>query len=655
MTESAPLSRRDADDVRALAEQLRTQAHRQGLAFPALDRDALRTRGARRRRRAARTTWRASRWVAQHSFARRRPLAPLVATVLLYLAGVVFAVSPHGPATVPLFALPCGLLVWWRSRRRVWRQVETGYAAAVFAAAYGWVQGAAIVGPWAPMPGLLLVLFLLGAVPWWWHHRIRPQVVDEDDRLERWMLRVAGTGGALPGSRLYDMAPVATGWSATVGLVGGKQTTAEAIAAASRIASAYGVPTTSIVIEAPATGEAHRARLLVLTRNPLQQVQPFTGPGLDASGQFPIGVYADGSTAYWRLFTPGSGANHGLIAGTTGSGKSGLVNLLCTEIRHSGMCVLWLADPEEGVSVPDWQDSADWFAASLDEIRVMLQAAERIMNGRKRRRARREWTDEQGRDRRGLSAFDPSPAEPQLTIVVDESPDVMGDPECMRIVGLIGKKGRKLGVSIVVIAQVPSVAELGGNVTIRSMVSSMNIVMFRTSDRLSGKMGMPQNLPFDPADLPARWPDSSPTAGLGYVASAGGRVSSMRAMYVEDPYQWATCDAAAAVLDQASAGDAGEDYATWRKRRDQADTETQTPAAAAVVELAPDTSTTRDAILTELRTSGQRIATGALAARVDAPTSTVSSTLRRLEQDGLAVQVRHGVWAAANHPAELAG
>jgi hypothetical protein len=34
--------------------------------------------------------------------------------------------------------------------------------------------------------------------------------------------------------------------------------------------------------------------------------------------------------------------------------------------------VLWLADPEGGVSVPDWQDGGDWFAAGVPEIRRML-------------------------------------------------------------------------------------------------------------------------------------------------------------------------------------------------------------------------------------------------------------------------------------------
>jgi len=648
-------------EVARLAAGLHAEARKAGLpAFP-MPRDAHRSRGSRRRRRVARATWRASKTLARQSYARRRPLAPIGTAVSLYVAGVIFAVSPHGANTVPLFAILVASVVWWRSRRRQWRAIEKWYAASVFAGAMGWLETASILGAGPPMPGVLGLAALVAAVPWWIHHRVRPHVPEYDDRIEVWDARVASQGGALPSSRLVDVAEVATGWSATIALPGGKLTTANALGATSRIASAYGAPSSSVVVEAPLTGEEHRARLLVLTVNPLREVQPFTGPQLDhTTGQFPIGPHADGTRAWWRLWTPGSGACHGLIAGTTGSGKSAFVNLLCTEIRHSGVVVLWLGDPEEGASVPDWQDAADWFAGGVPEIRRMLRAAEKVMIGRKKRRGRQEWTDEHGRLRRGRGHFEPTPDEPQLTVIIDESPDVMDDAVCARIIALIGKKGRKLGVGVVLIAQVPSVAELGGNVTVRSMVSSTNIVMFRTSDQFSGKMGLPQDLPVDPKNLPSRWPDGSDTAGLGYIAGTDGRVSPLRAMYVEDPYHWATNETPVVTLDAAAAADASEDYATWRERRaagdDQLEDKPQrVPVLAdAPVEPAaiPDDGpaparrrgTARDAILTRLRQRGQ-IRTGVLAGDLDVPLPTVSSALRRLERDGHAVQVGHGVWA----------
>ena len=537
----------------------------------------------------------------------------------------------------------------------------------------GWLLGpacaalllyvAAVIGTRPPLVAVLVVGGIAVAGSWWLQHRPdepEPPVVtvdrtpvwtDYDDRAALWDERVGVVGGALPASQLLGITAETAGWSASIALPPGQLTTGQALAAADRIASAYSVSSDSVVVEPALSAEQNRARLLVLTQNPLREVQPFNQPRLDhSSGRLPIGTHADGTTAWWRLWVPGSGVCHGLIAGTTGSGKSGLVNLLCTEIRHSSLAVLWLADPEQGESVPDWQDAADWFAGTIPEIRRMLQAAERIMNGRKSRRARQTWTDDLGRPRKGRGHFDPTPGEPQLNVIIDESPDVLADPECRRIVALIGKKGRKLGVSVTVIAQVPSLAELGGDLTIRSMLSSTNIVMFRTSDKLSKQMGLPQDLPVNPANLPEAWPDGRSTAGLGYVASAGGRLSPLRAHYVEDPYHWATTPAEVARLEPTAVQDAGAPYATWRDRRttgqDQLDDTALPSVSPAAGNPAPEQDPARSAILAALD-QRDRVHTGVLAAELDLPLATASRMLRRLERQGLAEQVRPGIWTHA--------
>jgi hypothetical protein len=152
-----------------------------------------------------------------------------------------------------------------------------------------------------------------------------------------------------------------------------------------------------------------------------------------------------------------------------------------------------------------------------------------------------------------------------------------------------------------------------------------------------------KDLMVDPVNLPTQWPDGSSTAGLGYVASAGGRVSEMRSLYISDPYYWATCPARTVTLEPKAAADAGEEYRSWRERRD-VDVDDQAEAGEVVLLDGDADRTTRDAILTALRTRG-RARTGVLADAVAAPLPTVSSALRRLEREGHAVQVRHGEWA----------
>ncbi len=582
--------------------------------------------------RAAKAVWKGTPRVCRWSRAHWRGLAPIHAALLLLLAGAALGVMPEGGRTASVLALLAGGVV----RLYVWRRCQAGrplkdrkllYVTAAYVSATLWLVTAGAIGAGPPMPGILLLLTVGFGVPWWWHHRIRGHV-PADQRTAVWDQRVACSGGVLPGWQLTSIEAVPSGWAATVQLPPGRLHTDAAVAATARIASAYSVAATAVVIEPPDTGVQDQARLLVLEDNPLQAVQRFVAPSLDReSGWITVGRHADGTPARWRLYIPGSGACHGVIAGTTGAGKSGLTALLCTEGRPSGLAVLWLADPEEGESVPDWTDAAGRFAGTIPEIRGMLQAAERVMDGRKHRRAGERWTDELGRRRKGRGRFTPTPEVPQLVVVIDEAPDVLADAECARVVARIGKKGRKVGVSCLLDVQVPSVAELGGDLTIRSMLSSTNVAMFRTSDKLSRQMGMPSDLPADPASLPVSWPDGSSTAGLGYLAAAGGRVSPMRAYHVTDPYRWATTGAPVP-LDAASVADADEHKAE-------------------VYELVRPS--TKDDVLAYVRDQGEPCRTGVIQQRLGVPMSTVTTTLTRLAEAGEVRKTNRGEWIAAEN------
>ncbi len=616
----------------------------------------------------------------------RSRLAPLYAAAMLLGTGFLLHRIPAGDGMVPdgtrttaVGILAATAAIWWWTRRlarkdRGLRTIEQVYLWSTFTAAMSWLLTASFAGVRPPMPGILLLLMLTAGIPWWWHRRIRRTpiaVPSAGGPTEIWEEKVSSMRGCLPGSWLTELSFIddgrVRGWSALINLPGGQLTTENAVSSVVRIASAYGVSPTSVVIEPMLSGEADRARLLVLQRNPLVDVQEFTGPSLDpATGWVTIGLHADGSDARWRLFVPGSGSCHGMIAGTTGSGKSGTGNALCTEISHSGLAVLWLADPEDGESLPDWQDNVDWFAGNIDEIRAMLQAAERVMEGRKSRRSKVRWTDSDNIQRRGKGFFDPTPEEPLLIVYVEEGPDVLADPECRRIVARIGKKGRKVGVAVILITQIPSVVELGGDVTIRSMLSSTNVLMFRTSDKMSKQMGMPADLPVDPANLPISWPDGSTTAGLGYLAAAGGRLSPLRGKFVREPHKWAT-RRVVVTLEPEAEQDAGIDYLSWRDRRENDEPPpsldglvvvatpatgapaagTATPGTDSPATPAPAKRTARQAILEYLGGRDQAH-TGVIAQALGIPLPTVTTTLRRMEKAGQARQVRHGVWALAD-------
>jgi len=604
----------------------------------------------------------------------RNPLAPVYAAAMLLGTGLILHRIPDGARTTGAVIAMAAAGIWWWTRRlarrdRGLRAKEQVYLWSTFTAAMAWLFTASLADIKPPMPGILLLLMIAAGIPWWWHRRIRPThaMMTASGPAAVWEDKVSSMRGCLPGSWLTEITIVddgrVRGWSALINLPGGQLTTENAVTSTARIASAYGVSPTAVVIEPMLSGEANLARLLILERNPLIDVQEFTGPTLDpATGWITIGLHADGGDAKWRLFVPKSGSCHGMIAGTTGSGKSGLINTLCVEISHSGLAALWLADPEDGESVPDWQDHVDWFAGNIDEIRAMLQAAERVMEGRKTRRSKIRWTDADGILRRGKGFFEPTREEPQLVVVVEEGPDVLADQECKRIVARIGKKGRKVGVCVILVTQIPSVVELGGDVTIRSMLSSTNVLMFRTSDKMSKQMGMPADLPVDPANLPVAWPDGSPTAGLGYLAAAGGRLSPLRGKFVREPHKWAA-SRVVVTLEAEAEQDAGVDYISWRERREDdvpppsldgavmvtiPTRPTTAATATGATEPAPaqvvKQTTAREAILEYL--SGRESATtGVIAQALGIALPTTTTTLRRMETAGQTQQVRHGVWA----------
>ncbi len=618
-------------------------------------------------RKAARMVWRATRKM----WGWKRPLAPLYLAMVAWLAAALASMVERGWVTILflglLGAIPLyrwlGLPAWRFTKRRDVKPTEQRiWYAGFYASIMLWSTLAAATTVAPPMPGILGVVAVSAWIRWMWHHRTRPPmpvtIPEAVTGPQATWADLAVGGGVLPGSTLEAVSVGDGKWDATIRLApGGRQTTWSAIAAIPSIASAYGLPLTSVIVEPTAGGEANLAKLTTYTRNPLHAVQTFEKPSLDpATGQFNVGVHHDGTDAKWRLFVPGWGSCHGFIFGTTGAGKSALLNDICAELRHSGVAATFLIDPEDGESMPEWQDHVNWFAWDVDEARNLLLRIEVVMEARRAENRATRWVDEFGQERRGLGQFTPTPERKQLVVIIDESPAVLADPECKRIVGQIGKRGRKVGVSVILVAQVPSLEELGNDQTVRSMASSMNIVAFRTSDRMSSTMGLPKRLPVDPADLPEEWPDGSTTAGLGYLGRGGAAASPFRGLFSKNWTRWAT-SGSLAELDDVVVEALGEDFLTWRERREAQENGTvfQMPGREAVAEpaAAKGKETCETRILAYLKTrDGAHVTTGALAHAIGDKLTTVQQALKRAEKKRLVWQPGYAMWALGANPNE---
>src|SRR5262249_19432560 len=174
-----------------------------------------------------------------------------------------------------------------------------------------------------PRGTILLWATVLCGVPWWINRRRRAKVT-VDRTIARWPEHT-DTVLALAGSRVLSAARTAWGWSARIALPRGK-TVHAAINDMASIESALSARPGEVRIE-PDPDDARQHLVRVIESDP--HARPIPWPGLttttskDASIRRPVelGLFEDGQPVpvllAWR---------HVLIGGTTGSGKSGLLN-----------------------------------------------------------------------------------------------------------------------------------------------------------------------------------------------------------------------------------------------------------------------------------------------------------------------------------------
>jgi hypothetical protein len=116
--------------------------------------------------------------------------------------------------------------------------------------------------------------------------------------------------------------------------------------------------------------------------------------------------------------------------------------------------------------------------------------------------------------------------------ITDEAPELLGGggnaklgAEMTRIQASRAKLGRKAGDMEIMVTQVPSLGELGGNQALRSMFVGGNVVSLRTGEKVSqGMLG----LSVDPYTLPKYFPNGDATQGLGYAVALDNRQAPFR-------------------------------------------------------------------------------------------------------------------------------
>jgi hypothetical protein len=462
----------------------------------------------------------------------RRHMAPFAWLAVLVIVAPALRATPH-PL---LFAFPAGLalggLAIWATRHlsQFARRV-TDVASLVTAM---WLPVLAGAGFRAPVPAFLALTWAAFAGAWMRHYRWRPaeraqqpEPADTSDEAtwarlagrRRWAGRL-GKRENIPGGRKYPI------------LLDGTETHIGQIIAEPRaIAAAWDKSQTEAYAEPHPSGVESRGYLTILKTGTLAAVHEWDGRGFGEDGIARIGRYADGAPARIRGWVPRDGTRHGLAAGATGAGKSALLDLLVWLALMSDVPVVpVILDPQNGQSLPQWRDKV-LYAAGFEECVRMVRGLNAGMLDRSRRLASMMWEDD-GHRVKGMEFFDPHLSGlPVVMPIMDEAPLLLSGEgnakpaqEMIRLESDGAKLGRKTGVAKWLVAQVPSLSELGDQ-ALRSMLVGGNVVCLRTGDRVSAAM---IGLEADPSALPRYFPDGEATGGLGYVVSLDNRQAPFR-------------------------------------------------------------------------------------------------------------------------------
>ena len=133
---------------------------------------------------------------------------------------------------------------------------------------------------------------------------------------------------------------------------------------------------------------------------------------------FAIGIQEDGSTLKITIREL-----HMFIVGTTGAGKSNLINLIIAQLASCVDTVIWVIDMKGGRTarpwVQAWADGSteapaiDWVATTREEAAMMMQAFLHAIDTRMNSSV-------------GGSKITPSASMPQIIMICDETADLLG-------------------------------------------------------------------------------------------------------------------------------------------------------------------------------------------------------------------------------------
>jgi FtsK/SpoIIIE family len=351
--------------------------------------------------------------------------------------------------------------------RKTWfvldRPAERVYAATVTVATGGWLTLATALGPATPpMPAVAAGLTLACALPWWASRRRRAKVRVER-MLESWpeIARAVGLAGSQVMSAMVDV----WGWRARFRLARG-QTIQDMLAQLPAIESGLGTFRGAVRVYPTPDDLANRCELRVLDSDPHAEAIMWPGPSVESITEpIDLGPFEDAEPCRVLLLR-----RHALIGGTSGSGKSGGLNVLMGNLSACPDVVIWAIDLKKGMELRPWISCIDRLATTPDEARALLADAVAVLDARAAVLAAR-----------GQRVWEPSPDMPALMVIIDEYAELADDaPDAIKHADSIARRGRAVAVNLVAATQRPTQKAMGHG----AVRSQMDVrICFRVRER----------------------------------------------------------------------------------------------------------------------------------------------------------------------------
>jgi S-DNA-T family DNA segregation ATPase FtsK/SpoIIIE len=442
----------------------------------------------------------------------RSELAPVaVAAGLVDAAWWLHHTRPHWWVPVAVLA---GVAAWamalFGARWRFPTLIERVYAAVTIYVGGIWLSAATAIGPfWPPLPQALVVGGVILSIPWWAHRRRRAKVALER-KLHAWpdIAKAIGLAGAEVMSATVDV----WGWRARFRLARG-QTIKEVTAKIPAIESGLGTFRNAVRVYPTPDDLANRCEIRVLNMDPHADSIPWPGPSVSSITQpIDLGLFEDASLCrvlFARL--------HGIFGGTTGSGKSGGLNVLIGNLVACRDLVIWAIDLKRGMELGPWQSCIDRLATTPEQAIALLRDAVAVLEARAALLAAAR--------KRGWPV---SPVMPALIILIDEyaeltekAPDAMSDTDS------IARLGRAVAVTLIAATQRPTQKAMGAG-AVRSQMDLR--ICFRVREPRDVDLILGQGM------LKAGWDAHNLNAPGKFLVSAPGhdRPKRARAYLVSD-------------------------------------------------------------------------------------------------------------------------